>query len=77
MNDPSLQVIDLVTESAETDGGYSDIVVNRLNRHRLRLVVFEGDYPWHHHPRRTRDARRAPLCSALCTDVPPRRLRDW
>jgi mannose-6-phosphate isomerase-like protein (cupin superfamily) len=47
---PPLQVIDLVTESAETDGDYSNIVVNRVNRHCLRLAVFEGDYPWHHHP---------------------------
>ena len=47
---PPLQVIDLAAEGAETDGVYSNIVVNRVNRHCLRLAVFEGDYPWHHHP---------------------------
>jgi len=47
---PPLQVIDLAAEGAETDGVYSNIVVNRVNQHCLRLAVFEGDYPWHHHP---------------------------
>lgn len=47
---PPLRVIDLVVESTEAADGYSNIVVNRVNQHCLRLVVFDGDYPWHHHP---------------------------
>ena len=47
---PPLRVVDLVVESAEAAQGYSNIVVNSVNQHCLRLAVFDGEYPWHHHP---------------------------
>lgn len=47
---PPLRVVDLVAESAEVDRKYSNVVINRVNGHCLRLAVFDGDYPWHHHP---------------------------
>ncbi len=50
MRYPQLQVVDLVAESTDVPQGYSNIVINRVNQHCLRLAVFEGDYPWHHHP---------------------------
>ncbi len=47
---PPLHVVDLVAEGTDVPQGYSNIVINRVNQHCLRLAVFEGDYPWHHHP---------------------------
>ncbi len=47
---PPLQVVDLVAESDATDQEYSNVVINSVNRHCLRLAVFDGDFPWHHHP---------------------------
>ena len=47
---PPLQVVDLVAESTDVAQGYSNIVINSVNQHCLRLAVFEGEYPWHHHP---------------------------
>ena len=47
---PPLQVVDLTAQAAEATEGYSNIVINRVNQHCLRLAVFDGDYPWHHHP---------------------------
>ena len=47
---PPLRVVDLVAESTEAAQGYSNIVINSVNQHCLRLAVFDGEYPWHHHP---------------------------
>ena len=47
---PQLEVVDLRAVAEETQDGYSNVVINRVNQHCLRLAVFEGDYPWHHHP---------------------------
>lgn len=47
---PPLRVIDVIEESEQAAEGYSNIVVNAVNRHCLRLAVFDGDYPWHRHP---------------------------
>jgi mannose-6-phosphate isomerase-like protein (cupin superfamily) len=45
-----LQVVDLASEADSVSEGYSNVVLNGVNQHCLRLAVFEGDYPWHHHP---------------------------
>ncbi len=47
---PPLRVVDVIVESTAAAQGYSNIVVNRVNQHCLRLAVFDGEYPWHHHP---------------------------
>lgn len=47
---PQLEVIDLAKEAATGSADYVNMVVNTVNGHCLRLAVFEGDYPWHHHP---------------------------
>ena len=41
---PPLRVVDLVEESAGMAEGYSNIVVNSVNQHCLRLAAFDGDY---------------------------------
>ena len=43
-------MVDLIAESADVDQEYSNTVINEVNEHCLRLAVFDGDYPWHHHP---------------------------
>jgi hypothetical protein len=43
-------VVDLIAESTDVDQAYSNTVINEVNQHCLRLAVFDGDYPWHHHP---------------------------
>ena len=47
---PPLLVIDLAAEAGAVTDGYRNIVVNRVNQQCLRLAVFDGTYPWHHHP---------------------------
>ena len=47
---PALRVIDVVRESGAAGEGYSNVVVNAVNQHCLRLAVYDGDYPWHRHP---------------------------
>lgn len=47
---PPLHVIDVAEMQSGAGGGYTNIVVNAVNRHCLRLAVFDGDYPWHCHP---------------------------
>ena len=47
---PPLTVVDLIGSARATTDEYSNIVVNQVNQHCLRLAVFDGDYPWHHHP---------------------------
>ena len=47
---PPLEVVDIVRESGQAGEDYSNIVLNSVNRHCLRLAVFDGEYPWHHHP---------------------------
>lgn len=47
---PHLHVVDLVGLGGAVDDAYSNVVVNAVNDHCLRLAVFDGDYPWHHHP---------------------------
>ena len=47
---PPLIVVDLLGESRKAGTDYSNVVINRVNGHCLRLAVFDGDYPWHHHP---------------------------
>jgi len=45
-----LEVVDLSAVAEETKDGYSNVVISKVNQHCLRLAVFDGDYPWHHHP---------------------------
>jgi mannose-6-phosphate isomerase-like protein (cupin superfamily) len=47
---PPLQLLDLVSEGRAVSEAYRNLVLNRVNQHCLRLAVFEGTYPWHHHP---------------------------
>ena len=47
---PPLLKIDLVAEASGVTDGYYNKVVNRVNQQCLRLAVFDGTYPWHHHP---------------------------
>ena len=47
---PPLQVVNLLDESSGVPGQYSNVVINQVNQHCLRLAVFEGEYAWHHHP---------------------------
>jgi mannose-6-phosphate isomerase-like protein (cupin superfamily) len=47
---PPLKVVDLAAEGGDVVDGYSNVVLNSVNGHCLRLAVFDGDYPWHHHP---------------------------
>lgn len=47
---PPLEVVDLRSEAAAESGDYGNVVISGVNRHCLRLAVFDGDYPWHHHP---------------------------
>jgi mannose-6-phosphate isomerase-like protein (cupin superfamily) len=48
---PPLTLIDLMAEGHAITEEYRNLVLNRVNRHCLRLAVFDGIYPWHHHPR--------------------------
>lgn len=47
---PPLVVVDLAAEAAAVADGYRNQVISRVNTSCLRLAVFDGDYPWHHHP---------------------------
>jgi len=47
---PQLQILDLAAEGRAVTEDYKNLVLNRINLHCLRLAVFEGTYPWHHHP---------------------------
>jgi hypothetical protein len=48
---PPLAVVDLAAAAAAVASGYRNQVISRVNTSCLRLAVFDGDYPWHHHPR--------------------------
>jgi len=48
---PALQIVDLEAEGAEVTDSYRNIVINRVNGSCLRLAVFDGEYPWHYHPK--------------------------
>jgi mannose-6-phosphate isomerase-like protein (cupin superfamily) len=48
---PPLEIVDLATEGAAVTDSYSNVVINRVNSNCLRLAVFDGDYPWHYHPK--------------------------
>ena len=47
---PPLEVVNLLAESAGVGSEYRNMVISGVNEHCLRLAVFDGDYPWHHHP---------------------------
>ncbi len=46
----SLQRINLKELSQQMTERYQNFVVNEVNESCLRLAVFTGEYPWHHHP---------------------------
>lgn len=48
---PQLQLLDLAAEGRAVTESYRNRVLNQINQHCLRLAVFEGTYPWHHHPK--------------------------
>ena len=45
-----LQLLDLAALASAITVDYRNLVLNRINQHCLRLAVFDGTYPWHHHP---------------------------
>jgi mannose-6-phosphate isomerase-like protein (cupin superfamily) len=47
---PPLEVVDLAAIGKGIHEEYRNVVINRVNDHCLRLAVFDGLYPWHHHP---------------------------
>jgi mannose-6-phosphate isomerase-like protein (cupin superfamily) len=47
---PPLRVLDLAGEARALSGTHQNIVLNRVNRHCVRLAVLDGAYPWHFHP---------------------------
>ena len=69
-----LEVIDLVALSQGDSSEYENLVINRINQHCLRLAVFDGTYPWHHHP--DSDEMFLVLQGCLIIDLPDgRQLR--
>ena len=47
---PPLRLLDLAAEGRAVTEDYRNRVLTRINQHCLRLAVFDGIYPWHHHP---------------------------
>lgn len=47
---PAMTVIDIRSEQAGITDSYKNQVLFDINNECLRLAVFEGEYPWHHHP---------------------------
>src|SRR5277367_3775553 len=46
----ALTVVDIRSEQAAVTEPYRNQVLADVNNDCLRLSVFEGEYPWHHHP---------------------------
>lgn len=42
--------IDLATLAAQATEAYTNLWTTQTNDHSVRLSVFSGQYPWHHHP---------------------------
>jgi mannose-6-phosphate isomerase-like protein (cupin superfamily) len=47
---PALTVVDIRAEQARVTEIYRNQVLADVNNDCMRLSVFEGEYPWHHHP---------------------------
>jgi mannose-6-phosphate isomerase-like protein (cupin superfamily) len=45
-----MTVVDIRSEQAEITDFYKNQVLFDINKECMRLAVFEGEYPWHHHP---------------------------
>ena len=46
----ALEVVDLRARQATVRESYRNDVLSNINDDCMRLAVFEGEYPWHHHP---------------------------
>lgn len=46
----ALTVVDIRSEQAAVTESYRNQVLADVNDDCMRLAVFEGEYPWHHHP---------------------------
>ncbi|HEY2676200.1 MAG TPA: cupin domain-containing protein [Steroidobacteraceae bacterium] len=46
----ALTVVDIRSEQALVTEPYRNQVLVDVNHDCMRLSVFEGEYPWHHHP---------------------------
>jgi mannose-6-phosphate isomerase-like protein (cupin superfamily) len=47
---PAMTVVDIRSEEADITEAYKNQVLVDINNECMRLAVFEGEYPWHHHP---------------------------
>ena len=48
---PALAVVDLNREAASVKQTYKNFVALNVNNHCVRLVVMQGEFRWHRHPR--------------------------
>jgi mannose-6-phosphate isomerase-like protein (cupin superfamily) len=47
---PAMTVVDIRAEQADVTDSYKNQVLVDINNECMRLAVFQGEYPWHHHP---------------------------
>lgn len=42
--------IDFLELAAQAKDLYTNVLTTQTNNHSVRMSVFSGQYPWHHHP---------------------------